>query len=58
MRSMMSNHDTADAGLIDITRFNLAELRAHVEESALAAALLRIFGPREEVVHHPFSSMI
>ncbi len=54
----MSNHDTADAGLIDITRFNLAELRAHVEESALAAALLRIFGPREEVVHHPFSSMI
>lgn len=58
MRSLMSDFDTADVGLIDDRGLSLTELAAETDESALGSALRRILAPREESTHHGFSNII
>jgi len=44
----MSNHDTAEAGLIDISSYRLADLAAQTDESGLGRALRRILAADDE----------
>jgi FXSXX-COOH protein len=54
----MSDDDTVDGGLIDVSELTLAELADEVDGSSLAAALQRIFARQEEGVNYSFVSNI
>ena len=56
----MSNHDPADAGLIDLSRYHVADLGAENGESALGHAVRRILTAvaDEESTHHGFANTI
>jgi hypothetical protein len=54
----MSEDDTVEGGLIDVSGFNLGELGDEVDGSSLAAALQRIFARQEEGVNYSFVSNI
>jgi hypothetical protein len=59
MSSVMSKHDTAETGLIDVNGLSLAQLRDQVDSSSLESALGLIFDPRlEEDMHNEFNSHI
>jgi hypothetical protein len=59
MSSVMSEHGTADTGLIDVNGLSLAELRDQVDSSSLESALDLIFDLRlEEHMHNEFNSHI
>jgi hypothetical protein len=54
----MSNHDTAEAGLIDISRYRVADLGAETDESGLGRAVRRILTADDEGAHRGFSNTI
>lgn len=54
----MNNHDTAEAGLIDITRYRVTELDAQDDESVLGRAVRRFLALDDEGAHHGFSNTI
>jgi hypothetical protein len=57
----MSNQDPAEAGLIDLGRYRVADLRAEAAcESTLGHAVRRVLGPAadEDGAHHGFSNTI
>ena len=54
----MSNHDTAEAGLIDISRDRIADLGARFEDSGLGRALRRLLELDDEGAHRGSSNTI
>jgi len=57
----MSNFDSAEAGLIDLSRYRVAELGAETTcESGLGHAVHRVLSPAadENGTHHGFSNTI
>jgi hypothetical protein len=59
MKSVMSEHDIADAGFIDVNGLSLSELGDEIDGSSLESALGMIFDPRpQEDMHSGFDSHI
>jgi hypothetical protein len=57
----MSNHDPAEAGVIDLSRYRVADLGAETTcDSGLGHALHRVLGlaADEDGPHHGFSNTI
>jgi hypothetical protein len=54
----MNKHDTAAAGLIDISRYRVAELDAQDDESVLGRAVRRFLALDDEDAHYGFSNII
>jgi hypothetical protein len=57
----MSNHDPAEAGVIDLSRYRVADLGAETTcDSGLGHALHRVLGTAadEDSPHHGFSNTI
>jgi hypothetical protein len=57
----MSNHEPAEPGLIDLSRYRVAELGAETtRESGLGRAVHRVLNPAadENGTHHGFSNTI
>jgi len=54
----MRDHDTAEAGLIDIARYRVADLGAEADESGLGYAVRRILAADDEGTYRGFSNTI
>lgn len=54
----MRTHDTAEAGLIDITRYRVAERAAEPDDSGLGRAMRRLLELDDEDPHRGFSNTI